>query len=132
MLRRHTNNCISACPEVDVVKRIKKSVPEIPIIVIADQLDLDTFYNITQLGVFAILERPYSDHMLLSLCSSALRKSKLARLFNKSVDMLLYQLTDVEDYLNKLGKKDAVEKQRKDLSYLIQQRNIIISEGKTS
>lgn len=112
-------------PEVsgmDVLALIKKFNPDIPVVFLSGFLDKATLIESMKLGVYTALEKPFSANVLLATATNAIKYRSLIQNFNKSINLILYQFSDLDDFLKKSGKEEIRKNLRTDLETLFEIR----------
>ena len=110
---------------LDVLKILKEIDSEIPIIFISGYLDKETLVESLNLGAFSVLEKPIKENLLLNYIRQALTKREMLRLINRSIDLILFQCSDLERYLLCEGKKDLVEINKQEVRHLLDARRAL-------
>ncbi len=64
---------------IDILKIIKKSYPDIPVIMISGHGTIDMAINALKIGAFDFIEKPFESNILISSISRAIETSELKR-----------------------------------------------------
>lgn len=107
---------------MDVLKQVKTFNPDIPVMFISGYLDKPTLIKAINHGVHSTIEKPFNENSVTSLCLSAIRQSRLFKLFNRSINLILYQFSDLDDYLKQSNRSDVAKTMREELNAIIDQR----------
>ncbi len=92
---------------VEVLREVKAIDPEIPVIFLSGFLTTESLIEAIQNGIFAAIEKPFKNSDVVAQCTAAARHSKVNRLFNRSVNLLMYQFSDLDAFLVAQGKEDV-------------------------
>lgn len=110
---------------MDVLKKMKGIDSEIPIIFISGHLDKSTLMEALNLGVFAVLDKPIKENQLINFITQALARREMWRLLNRSIDLILFQISDMEKYLISQNKPGLVEIMKQDARQLLESRRAL-------
>ena len=110
---------------MDVLKRVLEMDSDVPVIFISSYLDKLTLMDALNLGVFAVLEKPIKEGALLSYITQGLSRREMWHLLNRSIDMILFQLNDMEKFLLSQGRKDSVTIMKEDARTLLAARRAL-------
>ena len=110
---------------LDILKRIKDIDSHIPVIFISGHLDKETLISALNIGVYAILEKPVKEVILMSHVTQALKKKEMWKLLNSSINLILFQLNDMEKYLISQGKTELVQIMKQDTRQLLEARRAL-------
>jgi len=110
---------------MDVLKKMKTIDSEIPIIFISGHLDKSTLMEALNLGVFAVLDKPIKENQLINYITQAVARRDMWRLLNRSIDLILFQINDMEKYLISQNKPELVEMMKQDARQLLESRRAL-------
>lgn len=106
----------------DIINFCKKLDPVVPVILLSGFLGKKECIDALANGFYAILEKPYEDHQLIATTLHAIRKFKAQRLLNKSINFILYQFADLDEYLQKSGKEHLRKTLKEELQQILEQK----------
>jgi DNA-binding NtrC family response regulator len=89
----------------DVATEIGGKSPDLPIIVISGYLKDSMILG----GIYAIIEKPFNDDFIRQAICHATNRYQLVKLLNLTVDLLIYQFSDIDDYLKSKGKHEILK-----------------------
>lgn len=104
---------------LEVLKKVKELYPDVPVIIVSAYLDKDLLIECIQNGAYSAIEKPFKDSFLISTALTAVRELSISKLLQKSLNLLLYQFADLDDFLIKQGKSDVSKSIRTELQSLI-------------
>jgi len=107
---------------LELLKEIKKLKPELPVIFVSGYLTKENLIEAMKLGLFGVIEKPFKDTLILSTLNHALEKSSLLRLVQKSINLILFQFSDLEEFLIKQGKSQAADLLKKEVALLLKHK----------
>ncbi len=107
---------------VELLTEIFKFNSELPIIFVSGFVDKKFLLEAIGNGVYAVIEKPFDTKRILSLCKNAVRRYRLVRLLNKSINLIMYQFSDLDDFLKSQGKEDIRKEIRNELDLLLEMR----------
>ena len=56
-------------------------------------------------GAFAFISKPFDGEKDIATCISAVKQNKTMRLLNKSINYIMYQFNDLDQFLKQQGKE---------------------------
>lgn len=110
---------------IDVLKSFKQIDSEISIIFISGHLDKTTLMEALNLGVFAVIDKPIKELQLNSYITQALARREMWRILNKSIDLILFQINDMGNYLISQNKSEQLEIMKQDARQLLESRRAL-------
>lgn len=116
---------------LDVLKEIRKLDSELPVIFVSGYLSMEVLIEAIQAGVFAAVEKPFNNDILLKYASRAAVSYKTMNYFNRSVNLILYQFTDLDDFLKTAGKEDVRKSIKTEIEQLLGYRKALKQLSKT-
>ena len=88
----------------DVLKLINKQDPDLPVIFISGFITKELILESLNFGVFAALEKPFSEARVIELCTNAGQRYRIVKLLNNLISFVYYQYSDLEkQWKNKDG-----------------------------
>lgn len=107
---------------LEVLGMVKKINPDIPVIFLSGFLDKNTLIESMNSGVFSALEKPFNETSVLTSATNAIKFGQLLHNFNKSINLILYQFSDLDDFLKISQKEEIRQNLRKDIEQLFEIR----------
>lgn len=110
-------------PEIsglDFIKKCHDEKIEIPIILISGFLTKEVKASGLEFGAFAFIEKPFDGERDLATCFSAVRQQKMMKLLNKTLNYILYQFSDLDQFLKQQGKDSIRETLKNELSSMLE------------
>jgi FixJ family two-component response regulator/HPt (histidine-containing phosphotransfer) domain-containing protein len=117
-------------PEIsglDFLKRCNEDKIEIPIILISGFLTKEIKTSGLESGAFAFIEKPFDSERDLATCFSAVRQQKMMKLLNKSINYILYQFSDLDQFLKQQGKDSMREALKHELESMLELKKNLMS-----
>lgn len=112
-------------PEMDgmqLLAAINKSHPDIPVVFVSGHVSKEWLMEAIQLGAFGVVEKPFTVARVVESCLNAVRKCQMARFVNRSMNLILYQFSDLDAFLKAQGKDDIRNAISHEINALIAQR----------
>ncbi len=110
---------------IELLKKVNTIKPHLPVIVVSGYVTKEVCLDAMACGVSGVLEKPFDPSQLISMMNIFVNRYKNIKLLNKSIDLLIYQFEDYDQFLlEKFGaaKRDtfrdelkAILKQKKNL-----------------
>lgn len=104
-----------------LLRAIREIHPDLPVIFLSGQVDKDALMQGIEHGVYSVMEKPFDRLQVVETCLNAVKKYRLAKLVQRSINLLVYQFSDLDDFLVKEGKLDVRNSIRHELSSLLEQ-----------
>ena len=114
-----TDMKMPGCSGQEVLQTIRKFDPDVPVIFISGFLDKENLMDALEYGVFAAIEKPFNEKTLLNHVKNALKQRQMTKYLNRSINLILYQFSDIDAVLAEHGKDDIRRTIRAELSQLI-------------
>jgi FixJ family two-component response regulator/HPt (histidine-containing phosphotransfer) domain-containing protein len=109
----------------EVLRAVKKIDPDIPTILLSGFLEQKDCIEAVNNGAFALLEKPINFGLMHSTLTNAFNSVKYSRLIGRSIKLLMYQFSDLNEFLTSAGKENIIETIRTEMENLIEERNSI-------
>lgn len=104
---------------LDVLKSVKKITPDVPVLFLSGHLDKSTLIEAMNYGLNGVIEKPFKEAFIISQINMALQQYTMWLLLNKTIDMILFQFKDLEDFLKAKGKNDLAGILKSDVESLL-------------
>jgi two-component system KDP operon response regulator KdpE len=104
-----------------LLRSIRAKHPDLPVVFLSGQVDKDALMEGIEHGVYSVMEKPFSRAQVIETCLNAAKKYRLAKLVQRSINLLVYQFSDLDDFLVKEGKLDVRNSIRHELTSLLEQ-----------
>jgi DNA-binding response OmpR family regulator/HPt (histidine-containing phosphotransfer) domain-containing protein len=107
---------------MQLLEIIANKYPDLPVIFISGHVTKESLIEAIECGVYAVLEKPFNSKHLLACCLNAIQKFQLSKILNSSVNLLMYQFSDLDDFLKSKGKDDIRTLIGNEINTLLEQR----------
>ncbi len=107
---------------LDVLQKVFETDPSIPVIFITGHITKELVIDSLKYGVYGIIEKPFNSTEVLQVVTNAAKRSTLNRLVNRSINLILYQFSDLDEFLEKEGKHQIRKTMTDELKYLLEAR----------
>lgn len=104
---------------------IQKLTPDTPIIVFSNVFTKEQLLSLTERGIFGALEQPFELAKVASVCIGAINKNKSAKLLNSSINLFLYQFSDLEEFLVSQDKQDLAQAIKAEFNQILEGRRAL-------
>lgn len=116
---------------LDVLRGAHKIDADLPVVFVSGYLTKEVMIESMSYGVFGAIEKPFKETQIINMCHNAARRYELVTLLNRSLNFILYQFTDLDEYLKQKGQEDIREIMNKELKKLLEARRLL-KQGKLS
>ena len=114
---------------LDLLRSLRSLNVRVPVIIVSGFVTTEALINALESGIFAAIEKPFNPSVLLSYASAALNQQRLLKMFQKSFNLLLYQFTDLDEFLTSNGRADVAKTIRNELKLLNTQWRSLLSSA---
>ncbi|RYZ99974.1 MAG: hybrid sensor histidine kinase/response regulator [Proteobacteria bacterium] len=104
-----------------LLRVIRETHPDLPVVFLSGHVDKDALLEGIEHGVYSVMEKPFDRTQVIETCLNAAKKYRLAKLVQRSINLLVYQFSDLDDFLVKEGKLDVRNSIRHELTSLLEQ-----------
>jgi len=101
---------------------LAKHDPDLPVIFISGNVTKDSLIEAIGMGVFGVIEKPFNVGRVIECCRQAIERKRLTQVLNESINLLMYQFSDLDQYLQSQGKDDVRKLISSEIRKLIDQR----------
>jgi FixJ family two-component response regulator/HPt (histidine-containing phosphotransfer) domain-containing protein len=105
---------------VDLLATIRKTNKDLPVLFISAHITKKALLESMEMGASGFIEKPFEDIQVINVMQNVLQKAKAVRLLNKSINYILYQFNDLDQYLEKEGKEVVRQSLRNELKSLLE------------
>jgi FixJ family two-component response regulator len=90
---------------MELLKKVRGLKIECPIIFITGFIDNGLLIEGLDQGASGFLEKPFEQHEVVSLAIQSVERFRTRKLLNRSINYIIYQFNDLDNYLKKEGKE---------------------------
>jgi FixJ family two-component response regulator/HPt (histidine-containing phosphotransfer) domain-containing protein len=107
---------------LDILKQAHLVDPDISVIYVSGMLKKETLIESMSHGIYGVIEKPFNHSQILSSCISGYNRYRTLKLLNRSINLLIYQYSDLDKALELAGKSDERKVLKSNISDLIEQK----------
>lgn len=107
---------------LDVLREIRKTHADLPVIFVSAHADKKVLMEAIEMGVYAVLEKPFHMSDVIEVARNAIERHKLVNMLNHSINLLMYQFSDLDDFLVAQGKTDIRNVIDREIKNLLNQK----------
>ena len=114
-----------AMPEMNgmqILEALHKRDNDLPVVFISGHVTKEVLLKSILYGISNVIEKPFSENVVVQTCANACQKHQLTKLLNKSINLLLYQFSDIDSYLASQGKEEIRSILHKEMETLLANR----------
>lgn len=112
---------------LEMLDEIKAISPDTPVIFISAHTSKDVMLEALMHGAYAFIETPYEDLRVSTICSNAIKKNKTLALLDKSINYILYQFSNLDQYLKDQGKDNIRLNLKAELQIILEHKKSLKS-----
>lgn len=107
---------------IEVLRAVRDKSPETSVIFISGHLSKELLIEALRLGVDGVIEKPFKENPAITLIMSVLKEKKMWALLNKTIDLILFKLPELDSFLNSQGKHELASMLKADVEALLTSR----------
>jgi len=105
-----------------VLTKLRDISQDIPFVIISAQLSKETLIQAISQGISGVIEKPFREGQVVDQVTHILYQAELNELLNSTIELLMFQMQDLEDFLTKSNKVDILNMLKKDVTQLLMKR----------
>ena len=105
-----------------VLKAVREIDSDLPVIFVSGMLTKEILIEAINNGVAGTLEKPFRPDMVITHCSVAAKTYKLLKMLNRTMNLIVYQFSDLDDFLRSQGKEDQRQTIQSEIESLLELR----------
>jgi len=105
-----------------LIKEIRKREIDTPVIFISGFISKEIMLDSLSHGAYGFIEKPFNEVYLKTICDNAFEKTMTRRLLQKSINYILYQFSDLDNYLKEQGKDSLRMTLKQELTLILGQQ----------
>ncbi len=116
-------------PKLDglsLFKAIRRDKVDVPVIFISAFVDNEVLIEGIELGASGFLSKPFEDAQVISLINQTIKKEETRKLLNRSLNFILYQFNDLDNYLQKEGKESLRQNLKSELKNILKLKKTLL------
>ena len=106
----------------DVLKAVGSYDADVPVIFVSGHLNKEMVIDAISHGIFGVVEKPFKDSQIIGLANAAVRRSQTMKLLNRSINFIMYQFSDLDEFLVEKGKHELRAMMKADLANILEAR----------
>jgi FixJ family two-component response regulator/HPt (histidine-containing phosphotransfer) domain-containing protein len=110
---------------LDFLKQVNAGKRPCPVIFVSGHLDREILIEAINAGADGVVEKPFDDQYVVSVATQSAKRNRLTKLLDKSINLLMYQYSDFDDYLKDKGKEEVRKLIEIEMSKIIEQRRTL-------
>lgn len=110
---------------MQVLEKVYAFDADIPLIFVSGYITKEVLLESLALGIYGVVEKPFDAKKILQITLNAYRRYEIQKLLNRSIKLVTYQYSDLDDYLKTQGKEEIRKLLSNEVNQLLtQQRNL--------
>ena len=110
---------------IELLKKVRESGSNIPFIFISGHITKQALMEASAVGASGYIEKPFDDHIVVGLTDNAIKRARALKVLNRSINYIMYQFHELDQYLEKEGKTTVRQSLRSELENLLEQRKLL-------
>lgn len=104
---------------LELLQHVNKRYPQLPLIIVSGYVTKEICIEALSSGVSGVIEKPFEADQLISMCHVNIQKYRSFKLLQRSVNYMLYQFSDLDDFLVKANKNSVRDSLKSELKNII-------------
>jgi len=110
---------------LDLLQKVHEKKPLLPMILISGYLTTEACIQALSDGVSGLVQKPFDENVLLNMAKTVIQKYKAYKLLNKSINCLIYQFSDLDEFLKQNGKETIRTSLREQVKGILEQKKLL-------
>ncbi len=110
---------------MQVLQKLSQFDADIPLIFVSGYITNEVLMESIALGVYGIVEKPFDEKKVIQLALNGYRRYEMIKLLNRSIKLIMYQFSDLDDFLKKQGKEEVRKLINNELNQLLTQHRAL-------
>jgi len=110
---------------LELLRLLHTEEVEAPVIFISGYISKEIMMNALDSGAYGFIEKPFNEVYLKSICENAFLKVQTQHLLQKSINYIIYQFSDLDQYLKDQGKEALRQSLKIDLKNILEQQKTL-------
>jgi DNA-binding response OmpR family regulator len=107
---------------IGVLKKLREHSKDVPLIFISAHLSKESLIEAVSQGVSGVIEKPFKEANVVAQVSQTLHQSEMNDLLNRTFEVLMFQMPDLEKYLVQNNKHEILRILKSDVTQLLSAR----------
>ena len=95
---------------LDLLKKVQEIDQDLSTVFVSGQLTKEMIIEAVAHGIFGVIEKPFTETQVVSVCTAGARKTRLTRLLDRTISLAMYQFSTLEEIMKTMGKTEEQER----------------------
>ena len=105
---------------IALVKEVREINPTVTFIMISGNITKERMLELISYDVYGFIEKPFREDEIKTICERVFSIAQLNTLLTRSLNYILYQFSDLDNYLKQAGKENVRVSLKSELKNLMQ------------
>lgn len=106
-----------------VLSEVRRLIPDVPVIILTGYITKEILIDsLREGGFYSAIEKPFKNINLIQDCLSACRFHEAKKMVKRSLNLLVYQFSDLEKYLISQNQHDVAKTIGNELKFLLKKQ----------
>lgn len=110
---------------LELLVKCQKIKPKIPIVLVSGYMTVEDCIQALADGASGFVQKPFNADQIINISHNAINNYRAYKLLNLSIDCLIYQFSDLEKFLFKMGKENVRNSLKHQLGQIMEQRELL-------
>lgn len=107
---------------MEILQKVHKIDPDLPVVFLSGHLNKEVCIDALSNGAYAFIEKPFNETKIVNILINAVKKYRIMKIINQSINFIFYQFSDIDDFLKSQGKESIRQSIKSELENLLDQR----------
>ena len=117
---------------IELLGKVREIDMDIPVALITGFASTDNLIEAIKKGIYGVVEKPFKAEHVLPMVDNAVASYRQLKLFERSMNLLIYQYSDLDDYLKEAGKEDVRNVLRSEVKKLMDEKRKLKAQKEKS
>lgn len=107
---------------IELLSKIREKDADVPVIMVSGFVTKEVLMDSIQKGIYSVIEKPFDDKRIIQAAMNASQRYQVMKLLNRSINLILYQFSDLDDFLKTKGNEQVRTMLNQEVNALLDQR----------
>lgn len=110
---------------VELMSKVHHNHPLLPVVLVSGYLTKEICMESIALGAQGILEKPFNEEQFTNTVKNVVRRYQAIKLLNRSINLMMYQYSDLNQYLVESGKENLRDVIKDEMKQIMSSKKIV-------
>ncbi len=110
---------------LEMVRRISEHDSDLPVCFLSGFITKEILMEALSYGAYSFIEKPFKTERVLTVVKNAVGRYMAFKLLNKSINYIMYQFPDLDNFLKSSGKENVRSMLKEDLEKILEAKKAL-------